>query len=51
MVILLYNLYIFAWLQHFWGPTLNRFISKLSYNKSPYKAILVYGENRSTLFG
>ena len=42
MVIFLYNLYIFVWIQHFWGPSLNYLISKSSYNESSYKEISVY---------
>ena len=37
MVIFLYNLDIFVWIQHFWDPPLNRLISELSYNELSYK--------------
>ena len=39
MFIFLYNLYIFVWIQHFWGPPLNRLISKPAYNEPSYKEV------------
>ena len=37
MVIFLYNLDIFVWIQHLRGPSLNQLISELSYSEPFYK--------------
>ena len=42
MVIFLYNLYIFVWIQHFWVPPLDRLIAEPSYNELSYKEVTVY---------
>ena len=42
MVIFLYNLDIFVWLQHFWGLPLNSLIAEPSYNQSSYEGVPVY---------
>ena len=47
MVIFLYNLYIFVWIQHFWDPLLNQLISQPSYNEPSYKESRVYIQNFS----
>ena len=39
LVISLYNIYIFVWIQHFWGSPLNRLISELSRNETSYEEI------------
>ena len=45
MVIFLYNLYIYVWTQHFWGPLLNYIQNpKLSYNKQSHIDVPVYRE-------
>ena len=41
MDIFLYNLYIFVWIQHFWGPPLNCLLTDSSYNVPSNKDVPV----------